>query len=101
MKLPQPVLQLMWEYDLDALQSCSGIPDAVLERVMVRGGWEEMVWLKKEIGLERIRSFLEKRGSRVLPPRELRFWCLAGGIDDSTADRWVAEARYRMESWRG
>ncbi len=101
MTLPQSVLKLMWEYDAKGLQGLIGMPDAVLERVMIRGGWEEMVWLKEKVGVDRLGEFLVKRGARVLPPRELRYWCFVCGINDSIADGWVSEARRRVKEWRG
>ena len=101
MTLPQPILDLMWEYDPKALMDLSAVPDAVLERAMIRGGWEVMAWLKKSVGLERIREFLETRGRRVLPPRELRYWSFLCSIDESVADAWVLEAGRRTKAWRG
>jgi hypothetical protein len=73
----------------------------VIERVMTRGLWEDMRWLLATFGRERLREFLTRRGRRVLPPRELRFWGTVCGIAPADLDRWVGGARQRRGSWRG
>lgn len=71
----------------------------IVERVMERGGWESMRWLLGAYRRSELREFLEKRGRRVLPPRELRFWSWATGVPGSVATSWVHEARERAEKW--
>lgn len=90
----------MWEYDQGALQGITELPDAVLERVMLRGGRREMRWLLHSVPVSRVRSYLAGRGRRVLPPRELRFWCWVARVEEPTATEWVRESRERERSWR-
>ena len=71
----------------------------IVERVMERGGWESMRWLLGAYQRSELREFLERRGRRVLPPRELRFWSWATGVPDSVATSWVQNARERAEKW--
>ena len=100
MQVPEHVRRLMWEYDEGALRAAADLPDSLLERVMERGGIEEMRWLLATAGRARLAAYLEKRGHRVLPPRELRFWCHMAGIEESVASAWVAGARARERTWR-
>lgn len=101
MVIPDRVRELMWEYDPDALDALHELPDVVIERLMERGGVADMRWLIHTVGAHRLRRFLEARGRRVLPPRELRFWCWATRVDEDSADAWVERARTREASWRG
>jgi len=100
MKIPGDVLRLMWEYDGAALQDSAEIPDVVFERVMARGGISQMRWLLHTVDRSRLAVYLKNRGHRVLPPRELRFWCRMAGIEEATADDWVGSARARERAWR-
>ncbi len=100
-EVPSNVLRLMWEYDQNSLIQGSELPDAIIERVMARGGWSEMQWLLRTVDRERLRTFLAERGSRVLPPREVSFWALACEIPEETATSWRQDARRREHQWRG
>lgn len=101
MKIPRDIERLLWEYDLNGIDLWTELPEAVLERVMVRGGWVEMKWLIREVGAERLRSYLEKRGARVLPPREVAFWGLACSVPDAVVQEWVIQSRARRSAWCG
>ena len=100
-EIPSNVLRLMWEYDQDSLIQGSELPDAIIERVMARGGWAEMQWLLRTVDRERLRTFLTECGSRVLPARELSFWSLACEIPEEIATNWRQGARRREREWRG
>jgi len=99
MELPEHVQALLWEYDLEDPQVSDRLDRVVVERVMERGGWESMRWLLGAYQRSELREFLEKRGRRVLPPRELRFWSWATGVPDPVATSWVHEARERAVVW--
>lgn len=100
MVLPESVMELMWEYDPDGLKTLSDLPDVIIERVMERGRWSDMRWLLQAAGRARLKVFLEQRGSRALPPRELRFWSWIAGIPEPKASEWVRLAKQRESSWR-
>ena len=66
--LPGFVRTLLWDVDPGEVR----LPehrDYVLERVMARGGWEAMCWVRATFAAEVLRDFLERKGAR-LPPRE-------------------------------
>jgi hypothetical protein len=99
MQLPSHVQNLLWEYDLDDPQVVERLDRVIVERVMERGVWASMRWLLEAYSRSELREFLETRGRRVLPPRELRFWSWATGVPDPVATSWVQEARERAEKW--
>jgi len=100
-RFPAAVERLLWEYDLEALRAEPELPEVVIERVMARGGWEPMRWLLSTCSPERRRRFLEARGHRVLPPRELNFWAFASSVPEDRTAEWVRDARKREAAWRG
>ena len=101
MEIPEVVRRLLWEYDTADPEVLERVERVLLERVMARGDWDAMRWLLGSFSSERLRAFLEGRGRRVLPPRELRFWSWVCGVDDDEAASWVGQAREREAAWRG
>ena len=101
MVIPDEIRGLLWEVDLDRLGRDAELEDAVIERVMQRGSWNQMRWLLRTIERPRLRLFLERRGHRRLAPRELGFWALVSGVPAETRDDWVHLARAREQEWRG
>ena len=55
--------------------------DYVMERVMARGGWGAMNWLRQVYSKEEMADFLRRKGCRRLAPRELAYWSLIAGVD--------------------
>ncbi len=58
--------------------------DYVLERVMSRGGWEAMCWLRAAYSPEAIADFLRRKGDR-LTPRDRAYWSLIAGVPNAQA----------------
>ena len=101
MEIPVGVRALMWEYSVDEAPSGKGWEKAIIERVMERGCWNDMLWLLRVFDRSRLRGFLDKRGRRVLAPRELRFWARICDVPERDQDAWVREARERERAWLG
>lgn len=99
MDLPAGVRELLCEYQVPDSVDGAEWERAIIERVMLRGRWDDMRWLVSAFERARLRAFLAERGSRVLPPRELAFWALACAVPRETADSWTTQARAR--EWRG
>jgi hypothetical protein len=76
---PSSVARLFWEID-PASVDLQKHRDYVLERLMVRGGWDVMRWLRTTYSREDIADFLTRKGHR-LAPRELAYWTLIAGND--------------------
>ncbi|MFV2073101.1 MAG: hypothetical protein ACC742_10685 [Thermoanaerobaculales bacterium] len=101
MRIPASVQALFWEYSVDQAPSGEGWEKTIIERVMQRGCWKDMLWLLHTFSRSRLRSFLEQRGKRAIAPRELRFWATMCGVPGDVQDAWVREARARERAWRG
>ena len=101
MEIPDDVRRLLWDYDLSASASDEQWREAVIERVMQRGTWDQMGWLMSSFDRGALVAYLARRGRRALAPRELRFWASMTRVEARTSDLWVAEARARERAWRG
>jgi hypothetical protein len=100
MEIPEAVRTLLWEYSLDEVPSGDRWQSAIIERVMQRGCWDDMLWLLRVFDQQRLRVFLERGGRRALAPRELRFWARICDVADEEQDTWVLESRARERAWR-
>ena len=98
-KIAGSLYPFFWEYDpetLDYLQHA----DIIIARLMERGHWAAMLWLQQTYSRDRLRAFLEARGKKLLPPRELNYWALICDIPSKTRQRWVKHARESSDAWR-
>jgi hypothetical protein len=77
--LPDEVRRLFWDVEPGSLDR-DRHADYVMERIMTRGGWAAMQWLRSAYSIADLRAFLERKGGR-LAPRDLAYWCLWTGLD--------------------
>src|SRR6266511_1602364 len=77
---PAEVERLFWDVDPHSIDLVRH-RDYVLERVMSRGGWTAMVWLRRVYSKEDMADFLRRKGVRRLAPRELAYWSLIAEVD--------------------
>jgi hypothetical protein len=96
-ELPQVVARLLWDVDVAQLD-LDRDRTLVLERVMTRGTWEAMKWLRRRYPNEVIAEFIRTRGRRVLAPRDLAYWSLVCNVDGVARDDDVGGGRPR---WAG
>ncbi|HEX8106971.1 MAG TPA: hypothetical protein VF516_04540 [Kofleriaceae bacterium] len=76
------VARLIWDAEpeqVDLRAHC----DYVMERVMSRGSWIAMRWLRDMYSSEEMADFLVRKGHR-LAPRDLAYWSLIAGIELSS-----------------
>lgn len=90
---------LFWEYD-PATLDIAAHADLIIGRIMEQGDWAAMRWLRQAYPVERLVQFLEGRGRRTLPPRELNYWALVCGVDEDRRCQWVEDARNSTDVWR-
>jgi hypothetical protein len=78
--LPEFVSRLLWDVDPSRidLQRDAGL---IFERIMSRGSWDAMNWLRARYSRDEIASFVRKEGARRLSPRDLAYWALVSGVD--------------------
>lgn len=77
---PASVAKLFWEVDPCAVD-LEAHRDYVLERVLSRGGWEAMQWLRATYSKAALASFIERKGHARLAPRELAYWSLIAEVE--------------------
>lgn len=77
---PEDVERLFWDVDPRSVDLVRH-RDYVMERVMSRGGWAAMTWLRQVYSKEEMADFLRTKGVRRLAPRELAYWSLIAGIE--------------------
>jgi hypothetical protein len=77
--LPPAVAKLFWELDPSSID-VRAHRAYVMGRVMDRGGWAAMKWLRQTYSLDDLRAYLEGRGGQRLAPRERAYWSLIAGV---------------------
>lgn len=88
--LPELLRGLFWEYPFDEL-SWEEDRDLVIGRVLARGPWETVQWLRREVGDEAVREWIERARGRGLSRRQLRFWQLILELPGEEVDGWLEE----------
>jgi hypothetical protein len=78
-RFPEEVARLFWDTD-PATVDRERHRDYIMERVMSRGGWAAMRWLRQAYSLEQLAEFLRRKGPR-LAPRELAYWSIIAGVE--------------------
>jgi hypothetical protein len=78
--VPESVSRLFWDVDPSTID-LDRDRAYVFERVMGRGSWDAMTWLRARYDAEAIRAFVREHGTRKLAPRDLAYWALVAGVD--------------------
>lgn len=99
MKLPESLYPLFWEYDVTTIDTVRHT-DVIICRIMERGTWAAMEWLLQNFSKSEIAGFLERKGKRLLPPRELNYWAMVCDLPSDKRHKWVKEARENRNEWR-
>ncbi len=81
-RLPSEVAVLFWDVDPDEID-LDRHRDYVMERVMSRGTWDAMTWLRHIYPTQVLADFVRRKGSTALAPREHAYWALVAGCDAS------------------
>ena len=98
-QLPSYLQRYFWEYDPQALDIHKHA-NVIMARVMERGTWQAMLWLREKYSVEEICSFLYSKGWKVLPPRELNYWALVGRIPEQERKELLKKVRETDSTWR-
>ena len=78
--LPDEVVRLFWDVDPGEIDLVRH-RDYVMGRIMSRGGWGAMRWLRQIYSPPDMAEFLRRSGARLLAPRDLAYWCLIAGLE--------------------
>lgn len=92
------IYPLFWEYEPQTLDVVKHA-DVIIARIMERGGWAAMCWLRQTYSQDRLISFLKTRGKQILPPRELNYWALICGIPAEKRQNWLKQAKGKSYVW--
>jgi hypothetical protein len=95
--IPEAVARLLWDVDLAAFDADRDRA-LVFERVMSRGTWEAMKWLRQRYPVAALADFVRTRGPRVLSPRDLAYWALICDVTVPGAEHDAGGGRPR---WAG
>jgi hypothetical protein len=77
---PASVARLLWDVDASSIDPQRD-KALVFERVMSRGTWEAMQWLRRRYRREEIAEFLRSRSAERLTARDRAYWALIAEID--------------------
>jgi hypothetical protein len=97
--LPEFLFHFFWEYDpitIDVDKHSS----LIMGRIMERGSWAAMSWLRETYSKDQLVAFLENKGIRSLPPRELNYWALICDMSFRKRQDWLKETRQKTDVWR-
>lgn len=78
--LPPFLVRLLWDVD-PAKVDLERDKRLVFERVMSRGTWEAMRWLRATYTEAELADFVRKEGLRRLTPRDRAYWALVCGVE--------------------
>jgi hypothetical protein len=96
--LPSAVSVLLWDVAPAELR----LPqhrDFLIGRILARGTWAAVEWLRRELTDAAIAQYLQRTRGRLLSPRQLRFWELVLGLDDDAVSDWIADRRDGSKLW--
>lgn len=86
--LPDSLRDLFQEYDFDEL-SWRQDRELIMDRILSRGPWDAVQWLRRQVGDAGIREWIEETRGRSLDRRRLRFWQLILRIPAERVDAWL------------
>jgi hypothetical protein len=87
--LPRFVLDLFWDCDSSQI-GWDTHRDFITKRVLARGGWTAIQWLRSQVGDDGLRRWIIQRRGRGFEPRQLRYWQTVLSIDPAEVDAWIA-----------
>ena len=96
--LPAAVTDLLW----DVVAGEVRLPrhrDFLIGRILARGTWAAVDWLRRELGDGAIAAYLERTRGRCVSQRQLRFWELVLGLDGAAVSRWIANRQGGSMLW--
>lgn len=90
--LPPFVRELFWDYAAGAVRwDCDR--DLIMGRVLSAGTWDAVQWLRRQVGDEELRAWIEASEGRCLSPQQLRYWQHILDLPSRKVDRWLRSER--------
>ncbi len=88
-ELPDHIRRLFWDCKADELLWQQHF-EFIIGRILLRGTWEDVSWLRVRVGDDRIKTWFEKTRGQDLEPRQIRFWQNVLSIPESTVTTWLS-----------
>jgi hypothetical protein len=98
MGLPPDLENLFWDCDFSSVD-LDQHRNFVIRRVLDRGDWDSIRWLRKAVGDTAIREWFLAKNGGGLDPRRLQFWGIILDLPADRVDEWIREARQSV--WHG
>ena len=98
-QLPKFLHRFFWEYDPEKIEKDKHA-DLIKSRIMERGSWQAMVWLKSAYSDAELMDFLCRKGKKILPLRELNYWAMVSGVSDEMRKKWLKDAMKEKNIWK-
>lgn len=80
--IPETTLPFFQEYDFERLDP-ERDGDLVIERLLAYGNRDEVRWLLGHYGQARLQHWLSESGTRRLPQRRYRLWCVLLNVTET------------------
>ena len=88
---PDYVKSLFWDCDINDID-VEKHQDFIIRRVLDRGEWSAVKWLRKDVGDDAIRNWLLKTKGKGLEPRKINFWGIILNIPENQVAQLVESA---------
>ena len=95
--LPLRLRPLFWDQDFARL-SREADSDLIIGRILAAGNWDAVQWLRRWLGKERLRNWLERRRGAGLSSQQLRFWELVLDLPHHKVNACFAQPVERTEA---
>ncbi len=95
---PKFLRPFFWDHDFGRLTLEADL-DLIVGRILAVGDWHAIQWLRKFLGKERLRTWIESRQGGGLSARQLRFWELILDIRRAKVTAWIRDPR--RQTWEG
>ena len=93
--IPESLRSFFWDVDFDEL-SWAQSANFITRRILQRGDWSSILWLRKQWGDASLRNWIEKQQGAGLSPRQMRFWETVLNLEPQKVNAWVRKARAQL-----
>jgi hypothetical protein len=93
-QLPEHLRPFFWDHPFTRLR-WDQHQDFITGRLMERGDWRAMQWLRRQAGDDTLRRWLIARSGRGISPRQLRYWELVLDFPHRRVSAWIEAQRGR------
>lgn len=87
-ELPDALAYLFWDHDWESV-SWEKHSSFIIQRILQAGDWESICWLRRQIGDQAVRSWLEEHEGGGLSSRQLHFWGLILSLQKEDITHWI------------